>query len=178
MPNPWDEKWTQGEDLGSGGQGKTVAVTYKMDPTIKGALKYLKNNLNLQARGRIRREVVNLQSLANSGGSVPRVLDHNTELPTSQDGSPVKDTKQLFLVMDLIPGDTVAARIAGSPSNSKREPSPWTSTKRFGTWKMPECPPSKCCASRSKPETGIPTSPRSTRSSETLSASRTRPARR
>ncbi len=46
------------------------------------------------------REVANLQSLANAGGSVPRVLDHNT--------GRFEDPKvELYVVMDLIRGSTL-----------------------------------------------------------------------
>jgi serine/threonine protein kinase len=100
MPHPWEEKWTVGERLGKGGQGITYAVTFKADPSIHGALKHLKNNQDRQARGRKRREVANLQTLANQGGSVPRVLDQNTE--SFEDPG-----IELFVVMDLIPGSTL-----------------------------------------------------------------------
>ena len=100
MVRPWEQRWIVGERLGKGGQGITDAVKHREDSSIHGALKYLKNNRDEQARGRMRREVANLQALAKAGGSVPRVLDENTQAFESPG-------VELFVVMDLIPGPTL-----------------------------------------------------------------------
>ncbi len=98
MGQIWEDKWKLGERLGKGGQGVTHVAT-SVDGTEKGALKYLKNNSNVQARGRMKREVSNLQALASAGGNVPKVLDHNTDLFESD--------KSLYVVMELIEGKTL-----------------------------------------------------------------------
>ena len=79
MAHPWEARWKLQDRLGKGGQGITHIASFVEDPTILGALKYLKNNNDGQARGRMYREVANLKVLANAGGAVPQVLDHNTE---------------------------------------------------------------------------------------------------
>jgi serine/threonine protein kinase len=101
MTHPWEAKWTCGARLGKGGQGFTHDATSVSDPAVKGVLKYLKNNQDSQARGRMRREVANLQALASIGGAVPRVLDHNIDQ--------FEDLKiELYVVMDLVSGPTLA----------------------------------------------------------------------
>ncbi|WP_417736284.1 serine/threonine protein kinase [Rosistilla oblonga] len=104
MPHAWDSRWKIEEPLGKGGQGLTHIVSFVDDPTIRGALKHLKNNRNQQARSRMRREVVNLQALSSIGGDVPRVLEHNTD--TFEDNS-----TELYVVMDLIEGPTLAGYV-------------------------------------------------------------------
>jgi len=103
MAKIWDEKWELGDRLGKGGQGVTHSATSKDGAGTIGALKYLKNNKDQQARGRMRREVANLQSLAAIGANVPRVLDHNTDL--------FEGSEQLFVVMELIAGSTLDEHI-------------------------------------------------------------------
>ena len=98
MPQVWEDKWQLGDRLGKGGQGVTHVAT-SLDGNTKGALKYLKNNSDNQARGRMKREVSNLQALLSVGGNVPRVLDHNTEEFAGK--------RQLYVVMELIPGTTL-----------------------------------------------------------------------
>ena len=104
MPHAWETRWVLGERLGKGGQGVTHVATFRDDPTVKGALKYLKNIRDQQARGRMRREVANLQTLANAGGAVPRVLDHNT-------GQFEEAGTDLYVVMDLIQGPTLREHV-------------------------------------------------------------------
>ena len=100
MPHPWEKKWSLGERLGKGGQGVTCKVTKTEGTNIHGALKYLKNNHDPQARGRMLREVASLQALSNLTDAVPSVLDHNT--------NEFKNASiELFVVMDLIPGPTL-----------------------------------------------------------------------
>ncbi|QDS98511.1 serine/threonine protein kinase [Adhaeretor mobilis] len=100
MAHPWDERWLQGNRLGSGGQGVTYLVTDKHDPSSQGVLKYLRNNKSVSSRARMKREVASLQLLAALKARVPNVLDHNTEY--SADPS-----VELYLVMKHIPGDTL-----------------------------------------------------------------------
>jgi serine/threonine-protein kinase len=104
VAHPWESKWTVGDRLGKGGQGITHAVSHIDDPSIRGALKRLKNNRDSQARGRMRGEVANLQRLASAGGSVPRVLTDNAE--AFEDLS-----TELYVVMDLIVGSTIRAYV-------------------------------------------------------------------
>lgn len=100
MAHPWEQRWTLGDRLGKGGQGVTYAATFNEDNTVRGALKYLRNNRDEQARGRMRREVANLETLASAGGAVPRVLDHNT-------GEFGNSKVELYVVMDHINGPTL-----------------------------------------------------------------------
>ncbi|MFC1735100.1 serine/threonine protein kinase [Candidatus Hydrogenedentota bacterium] len=95
--HPWDEEWLVVERLGKGGQGLTDLVTRKSEPAQTAALKILKNNRDSQARGRMYREVASLEVLASAGGSVPSILDHNTQH--------YKDPSvELFVVMEYISG--------------------------------------------------------------------------
>jgi serine/threonine protein kinase len=98
--HPWDEAWNFGERLGKGGQGLTHLVTSKKDSTVQAAVKILKNNKDSQARGRMHREVASLEVLSSAGGSVPRVLDHNTQFYGD-------DSVELFVVMEYVPGSTL-----------------------------------------------------------------------
>ena len=101
MAHPWEAKWKLEERLGKGGQGITHVASSIDGSSIRGALKYLKNNRDTQARGRMCREVANLKVLGNAGGAVPRVLDHNTD--RFEDLS-----VELYVVMDLINGPTLS----------------------------------------------------------------------
>ncbi len=104
MSHPWEEKWKLEERLGKGGQGVTHVASSLSNPAVRGALKYLRNNRDQQARARMRREVFALSSLAQGGGAVPRVLDHN--IGDLNDG-----TTELYVVMDLIEGPTLTEYI-------------------------------------------------------------------
>lgn len=104
MSKPWDAKWKIVKELGVGGQGETYEVVSTVDENIRGALKRLKNKKSEQARGRMRREVVALETLSATSASVPCVLDHNTDA-YKEVGS------DLFVVMSLIPGITLTEYI-------------------------------------------------------------------
>jgi serine/threonine protein kinase len=104
MGHSWENKWKIGEPLGKGGQGRTYSASSIDNALQNGVLKHLNNNKDMQARSRMRREVANLQALAGSGGTVPAVLDHNTD----QADNPAVE---LFVVMELIPGATVKAYV-------------------------------------------------------------------
>ena len=104
MAHPWDDNWEIGERLGKGGQGLTYRARRKDSTDTIAAIKTLKNNKNAQARGRMHREVASLEVLSSAGGAVPHVLDHNTQ--------DYKDTsKELFVVMEYVPGPTVREAI-------------------------------------------------------------------
>ena len=100
MSRPFEDKWVLGERIGKGGQGLAYHVTSRSDPSQKAALKLLKNNKDDQARSRMYREVANLKTLHSDGGSVPQVVDHNTDKYED------KNT-ELYLVMEYIPGKTL-----------------------------------------------------------------------
>ena len=99
-PRRWEDAWIRGTQLGKGGQGLTHLVTQANAPTKQAAMKLLKNNKSDQARGRMHREVANLQVLSSAGGSVPSVLDHNTEHYLDK-------SVELFVVMDFVSGRTL-----------------------------------------------------------------------
>lgn len=105
MPHPWETNWIQGKRLGVGGQGVAYTVTSKQQPSLVAALKYLKNNKDLQARRRMQREVISLRQLAGAGGSVPHVIETNVN--EEEDPRTV-----LYFVMDFIPGETLEARVS------------------------------------------------------------------
>ena len=103
---PWEEKWEELEPLGAGGQGETYRAQSKADAGQFGALKKLKNRRNPQARRRMAREVVNLATVHQAGGRVPRVLDHNVSTDVVADGA-----TPLYLVMELVEGETLSQLI-------------------------------------------------------------------
>src|SRR5262245_45124081 len=105
MPHPWETAWEVLDRLSVGGQGVTHLVKAKIDGS-QGVLKYLKNNKSAAARGRMRREVASLQSLAPLGASVPKVIEHNTD--AADDAS-----VELYLVMEHIPGQTLKQFVEG-----------------------------------------------------------------
>jgi eukaryotic-like serine/threonine-protein kinase len=97
---PWEENWTLENALGRGGQGSTHLVISKSAPDRYGALKRLNNNKSVQARGRMRTEVISLEVLSSIGGKVPKVLEHNTR--------DYKDTTtQLYVIMEYVDGRTL-----------------------------------------------------------------------
>ena len=104
---PWAEKWTKLTPLGKGGQGSAFRAESKSEPAQIGALKLLKNNGSAQARRRMAREVVNLATVHQAGGRVPRVLDHNAS-PENVGIAKVP----LYLVMELVEGDTLRQLVA------------------------------------------------------------------
>jgi serine/threonine protein kinase len=104
MAHPWDANWEVGERLGKGGQGLTHLTTRKDSTATTAAIKTLRNNKDAQARGRMHREVASLEVLWSAGGAVPNVLDHNTH--DYQD-----TTKELFVVMEYVPGPTLREAI-------------------------------------------------------------------
>lgn len=101
MPNPWDEKWTQGDPLSKkGGQGYTYRAICKVD-SVAGVLKELRNNRSPTSRARMHREAANMQVLNTVHGAVvPKLLDHNTALHL--DGK-----TKLYLVTEFIDGPTL-----------------------------------------------------------------------
>ena len=100
MPHQWEAKWKDEGRLGHGGQGLTHRVTLRAEPKQGGVLKYLKNNRDPVARGRMLREVASLRSLAPVMAKVPAVLDDNMDS--------VEDLAvELYLVMEHIPGETL-----------------------------------------------------------------------
>lgn len=100
VSHPWDERWVKGEAAGKGGQGLTFVAYSKTDRNQRACLKILKNNSSAEARGRMYREVASLLVLAEKGGNVPRVFDHNTQ-EFQNAGT------ELFVVMEFIDGETL-----------------------------------------------------------------------
>lgn len=105
MPSqPWKTSWRIVEPLGTGGQGHTYIVSHVDRPTDRAVLKTLRNNTSPEARARMHREVATLDSLANVGLKVPRVLDSNTT-------DYKENLTQLYFVMDLVQGKTLRQEI-------------------------------------------------------------------
>lgn len=108
---PWLKNWRIERTLGQGRQGTTEVVTSIADPSQKGVLKRLNRNRDLQARTRMRREVVALETLAKEGIKVPDVLDHNTEEFADLDVT-------LYFVMQYIDGKSLKeAIVAQGPAS-------------------------------------------------------------
>jgi serine/threonine protein kinase len=101
---PWEEKWSILRRLGRGGQGETFLVTSTANAEQRGVLKVLNAGKSVQARGRMRREVVNLDTLAKAQVKVPQVLDGNT-------GEYAEPETTLYFVMDYIPGKSLTEEV-------------------------------------------------------------------
>jgi serine/threonine protein kinase len=105
--HPWEDKWIVIEELGKGGQGMTLKVVSRSDPSLFAVLKKLHNNKDPQQRRRMHREVSSLEILAPAGAKVPRVLDGNTREHENL-------ATQLYFVMELIPGRTLEEVVVSS----------------------------------------------------------------
>lgn len=103
-PRSWESKWEIKQELGRGGQGKTSLVVSKDGSGQQGVLKTLNRGRSVQARGRMYREVVSLDTLAKAQVKVPQVLDSNT-------GEYADENVELYFVMEYIPGKTLKDEI-------------------------------------------------------------------
>ena len=103
-PRSWESKWEFKKELGRGGQGKTFLAVSKDDSGQQGVLKTLNRGKSVQARGRMRREVVNLDTLAKAQVKVPHVLDGNTD-------EYADENVELYFVMEYILGKTLKDEI-------------------------------------------------------------------
>src|SRR4051812_48852655 len=97
----WKSHWERVSNLGGGGQGTTVIVRPTSEPGLNAVLKLLQRPKDPESRRRMAREAVNLRAVKNAGGSVPSVIDGNTE----QFESP---GVEIYFVMELIDGTTLA----------------------------------------------------------------------
>jgi serine/threonine-protein kinase len=109
----WTSRWTKVNPLGGGGQGDTFLVCSSSDETKQAVLKLLKSHKarDPKARRRMYQEVANLKILRSAGGKVPEILDGNTEVFENIEA-------QMFFVMELIPGQTLADLVARTPQLS------------------------------------------------------------
>ncbi|MEJ7842299.1 MAG: protein kinase [Rubrobacter sp.] len=100
---PWDERWHITGDLGRGGQGTTRLVTPKDDARDQGTyvLKTLNQQRDAERRGRMHREVTNLETLEHEG--IPKVLDSNTDQ--------FNNDVELYFVSTLVPDPTLAVAV-------------------------------------------------------------------
>lgn len=101
---PWSGTWRGVGPLGAGGQGATFLVESISAPPRRAVLKKLKRNDEPADRRRMRQEVVNLQVVGAAGGSVPQVVDGNTE-ESENPGV------ELYFVMEHVEGETLERRI-------------------------------------------------------------------
>jgi eukaryotic-like serine/threonine-protein kinase len=97
----WQDEWEVVKRLGGGGQGNTHLVKRKSDGQ-QGVLKTLRSDKknDPQARARMHREAVALQTLSETAARVPDVIAGNTE------GYHDK-TIELYFVMTYIEGPTL-----------------------------------------------------------------------
>jgi serine/threonine protein kinase len=98
---PWSDKWKVESKLSRGGQGTTWLATLQADSTRQAVLN---NQKSEQARARMRREAVALDTLAKSGVKVPAVVDGNTEAYADP-------AVPLYLVTEFIPGKTLTDEV-------------------------------------------------------------------
>ena len=104
--SPWTENWQIVQDLSLGGQGVTLLVTAR-DPnrgTGHCVLKILKDQSSPEARARMFREVAHLRTLHDARCRVPRLIQSNVQ------DYPLAEVP-LYLVMEYIPGATLAAHV-------------------------------------------------------------------
>lgn len=97
----WQDEWEVVKPLGGGGQGNTRLVKRKSGGNF-GVLKTLRSDKksDAQARARMHRERVALQTLSETAARVPEVIAGNTE--GYQDKS-----IELYFVMTYIEGPTL-----------------------------------------------------------------------
>ncbi len=108
--NPWDENWEKGENIGSGGQGKTCLVKPRNDlyPPGQYVIKFLNKPNDKERRARMHREVTALSTLSHSG--IPKVIDSNTIC--------YEDSKtKLYFVSEFIQGKTLDKAIKKNTMN-------------------------------------------------------------
>ncbi|NEN91801.1 MAG: serine/threonine protein kinase, partial [Okeania sp. SIO3H1] len=108
-PKPWDENWEKLEDIGSGGQGKTLRVKPKNDSSLSGkyVLKILHKQKDDERRARMHREVTNIGTLENPG--IPKLIDSNSKC--------FKEDIPLYMVTELIEGSTLEDFVAEGVMN-------------------------------------------------------------
>jgi serine/threonine protein kinase len=98
--NPWTESWELIRALGKGGQGETFLLRALADANRRGVLKKLKNQKSVQARGRMRIEVTNLEALSYLRIKVPAVYESNVAQFAEAD-------VPLYFVMQYVDGPTL-----------------------------------------------------------------------
>ena len=91
---PWEKDWKVGDTLGAGGQGTARLVTNRGSDRV-AVLKELTRKHDPERRGRMRREVVALETLDHP--SIPGVVEHNTDKFDDQE-------VELYLIMDFMEG--------------------------------------------------------------------------
>lgn len=102
-PRKWDERWEELTKVGQGGQGTAYLVRDLLNPSAEPCvLKALTRFEDPERRGRMRREVVSLETLDHQG--VPRLIASNSDR--------FKDRKvPLYLVVEHIQGVTLETHI-------------------------------------------------------------------
>ncbi len=75
MTEPWLERWILGDEIGSGGQGKTYIATNRFTGA-PAALKILRDQPNPERRARMRQEAATLDLIEHP--AVPRIIEDNT----------------------------------------------------------------------------------------------------
>jgi serine/threonine protein kinase len=103
-PHSCESKWEIKQELGRGGQGKTSLVGSKDGSGQQGVFKTLNRGRSVQARGRMYREMVSLDTSAKAQIKVPQVLESNI-------GEYADENVELYFVMEYIPGKTLKDEI-------------------------------------------------------------------
>jgi len=94
----YTEDWKKIEDAGSGGQGSTYKAHRSDDENFVAAIKVLKEQKDMERRGRMRREVASLETLSHS--NIPKLIDSNTEYWENLD-------YKLFMATEFVNGQTL-----------------------------------------------------------------------
>ena len=98
MEQTWKHKWIKGERIGKGGQGLTYFAKIDGELEFKYAIKFLKEQKNIERRERMYVEISALNVLDHP--NIPKVRDENSEKYKD-------DNIELYLVTDYITGSTL-----------------------------------------------------------------------
>jgi eukaryotic-like serine/threonine-protein kinase len=96
--NPYENKWTKSDRIGTGGQGLTHHAKSNPDDGKSYALKLLKEQRNQERRERMFVEVTALQILQHP--NIPKYFDSNAANYTD-------NAEDFYLITEYIPGQTL-----------------------------------------------------------------------
>jgi serine/threonine-protein kinase len=98
MKQTWKGKWNIGDRIGKGGQGLTYLASRDSESEYEFAIKFLKEQKNLERRERMYVEISALNILNHP--NIPKLQDHNSEYYQDLDF-------EMYMVSDYIYGSTL-----------------------------------------------------------------------